>query len=98
MSDPSCDRRRRAAHPAGSRRRTLLDRLCELYPERGREQWYAAVACGEVLVDGERVRDPQRSVAAGAAVERIEEPPLAPAPATSCGTRWSASGCPWRAG
>jgi len=30
-----------------------------------------------VLVNGERVRDPQRSVAAGAAVERIEELPLA---------------------
>lgn len=77
MSAPSYDRRRRAAHPARTRRGTLLDRLCELYPDRGREQWYAAIACGEVLVDGERVRDPRRLIAAGALVERIQEPPLA---------------------
>ena len=59
------------------RRATLLDRLCELHPDRGREQWYAAIACGEVLVNGERVRDPQRRIAVGAAVEHIHEPPLA---------------------
>lgn len=56
---------------------TLLDRLCERYPDHGRERWYAAIACGEVLVDGERVRDPQRQIAAGAAVRRVREPPLA---------------------
>ena len=77
MSAPSCERRQRAAHAAGTRRGTLLDRLCELYPDRGREQWYAAIACGAVLVDGERVRDPQRPIAVGAAVEHIQEPPLA---------------------
>ena len=59
------------------RRATLLDRLCELYPDRGREQWYAAIACGEVRVNGERVRDPQRPIMVGAAVECIHEPPLA---------------------
>ncbi len=76
MSAPSCDRRR-APHAAGSRRGTLLDRLCERYPDRGREQWYAAIACGAVLVDGERVRDPQRPIAVGATVEHIDAPPLA---------------------
>ena len=76
MGAPSCERRR-AVHASGSRRGTLLDRLCERYPDRGREQWYAAIACGEVLVDGECVRDPQRLIAPGAAVERIQEPPLA---------------------
>ena len=76
MSAPSCDRRR-AARAAGSRRATLLDRLCELYPDRGRKQWYAAIACGEVLVNGERVRDPQRLIAVRAAVERTHEAPLA---------------------
>ena len=77
MSAPNCDRRRRNAHPAGTRRAVLLDRLCELYPDRRREQWYAAIACGEILVNGERVRDPQRRIAVGAAVKRIHEQPLA---------------------
>ena len=77
MSAPSCDRRRRAARAAGTRRTTLLDRLCELYPDRDREQCYAAIACGEVLVNGERVRDAQRLITAGVAVERTREPPLA---------------------
>lgn len=71
MSAPSCNRPRRSV------RGTLLDRLCELYPERDREYWYAAAACGEVLVDGERIRDPQRRIAADAVVERVAEPPLA---------------------
>ena len=76
MSAPSCSRRRRTTHRARAGWSTLLDRLCELHPDRGREQWYAAVACGEVLVDGERIRDPQRLIAAGAAVARRQEPPL----------------------
>ena len=77
MSAQSCNRRRRAGHRAGAGWSTLLDRLCELHPERGRERWYAAVACGEVLVDGERIRDPQRPIAAVAAVEQLRETPLA---------------------
>lgn len=71
MSAPSCNRPRR------SRQGTLLDRLCEIHPERGREQWYAAVACGDVRVDGERVRDPRRRIAADAVVEQAAEAPLA---------------------
>lgn len=77
MSAQSCDRRWRAAAAAGTRRATLLDRLCERYPDRGRERWYAAITCGEVLVNGERVRDPQRLIPVGAEVERMHEPPLA---------------------
>ncbi len=61
----------------GARERTLLARLCELHPEPGREHWYAAVLCGEVRVDGERVRDPRRMVTDASAVAVQPEPPLA---------------------
>lgn len=61
----------------GGRARTLLARLCELYPEPARDHWYAAVLCGEVRVDGERVRDPRRVVAAGSAIAVQHEPALA---------------------
>jgi len=69
--------------PGGARRangagvRTLLDRLCELHPEPGREHWYAAVLCGEVRVDGERVRDARRMVTDASAVAVQRRPPLA---------------------
>ena len=62
---------------SGARARTLLARLCERYPEPGRDHWYAAVLCGEVRVDGERVRDPRRMVSDAAAVALQPEPPLA---------------------
>ena len=76
MSAPSCSRRLAAGRaPAGWS--TVLDRLCELHPDRDREHWYAAVACGEVLVDGAPIRDPQHLIAAQAAVARQPEPPLA---------------------
>ena len=58
----------RGRRPPHARRQTLLARLCELYPEPGREHWYAAVLCGEVRVDGERVRDPRRAVTGASAV------------------------------
>ena len=61
----------------GARARTLLARLCELHPEPGRDHWYAAVLCGEVRVDGERVRDPRRPVTDASAVAVQPEPPLA---------------------
>ena len=61
----------------GDRVRTLLARLCELHPEPGRDHWYAAVLCGEVRVDGERVRDPRRMVTDAATVAVRPEPPLA---------------------
>jgi 23S rRNA (cytidine1920-2'-O)/16S rRNA (cytidine1409-2'-O)-methyltransferase len=63
--------------PRGARVRTLLARLCELHPEPGRDHWYAAVLCGEVRVDGERVRDPRRPVTDASAVAVQPEPPLA---------------------
>ena len=62
---------------AAKRRTSLLARLCELHPEPGRDHWYAAIACGEVIVDGERVREPQRKIAADATVTLRVEPPLA---------------------
>ena len=61
----------------GARARTLLARLCELHPEPGRDHWYAAVLCGEVRVDGERIRDPRRMVTDASAVAVQPEPPLA---------------------
>lgn len=72
MSTPGGARR-----ATGARVRTLLARLCESHPEPGRDHWYAAVLCGEVRVDGERVRDPRRMVTAASAVAVRPEPPLA---------------------
>ena len=55
------------------KRRTLLDTLCELYPEKDREQHLASVLCGDVYVEGERVRDPKRLFASGAAISFAEK-------------------------
>ena len=61
----------------GAGKQPLLARLCELYPVPGRDYWYAAVLCGEVRVDGERVRDPRRAVTAASAVAVQHERALA---------------------
>ncbi len=61
----------------GVRAQTLLARLCERYPEPGRDHWYAAVVCGEVRVDGARVRDPRHTVTGAAVVVVQNEPALA---------------------
>jgi 23S rRNA (cytidine1920-2'-O)/16S rRNA (cytidine1409-2'-O)-methyltransferase len=61
----------------GERGQTLLARLCAMYPEPGREHWYAAVMCGEVRVDGERVREPGRTVSAACTIAVQHEPALA---------------------
>ena len=61
----------------GERGQTLLARLCAMYPEPGREHWYAAVMCGEVRVDGERVRDPARTIIGTATVVVQHEAALA---------------------
>jgi 23S rRNA (cytidine1920-2'-O)/16S rRNA (cytidine1409-2'-O)-methyltransferase len=47
----------------------LLDRICELNPEDDRERLLSLVLCGDVRVDGERVRDPRRSVSRDAVVQ-----------------------------
>lgn len=59
------------------RGQTLLARLCQRYPEPGRDHWYAAVMCGEVRVDGERVRDPRRIVTGASAIAVQHETALA---------------------
>jgi len=41
------------------KRRPLLEALQELEPGSGREELLARILCGEVLVDGARVRDPR---------------------------------------
>ncbi len=44
------------------KRRGLLELLQIRYPERSKQELHAAVLCGEVLVEGETVRDPKRRV------------------------------------
>ena len=66
-----------ALRGAAKRSISLLARLCELHPELGRDHWYAAVACGQVIVDGERVREPHRKIATDATVTVRRAPPLA---------------------
>ena len=61
----------------GGRAQTLLAWLCERHPEPGRDHWYAAVVCGEVRVDGARVRDPRHTVTGTAVVAVQHEPALA---------------------
>jgi 23S rRNA (cytidine1920-2'-O)/16S rRNA (cytidine1409-2'-O)-methyltransferase len=47
------------------KKRPLLEVLRELEPASGREQLLARILCGEVRVDGERVRDPRFPVDRG---------------------------------
>ena len=49
-------------------RTRLLDRMCALHPDHTREELLAFVLCGDVNVDGERVRDPGRPVNADAII------------------------------
>jgi 23S rRNA (cytidine1920-2'-O)/16S rRNA (cytidine1409-2'-O)-methyltransferase len=46
-----------------AKKRPLLDVLAGRYPDDERESLMARVSCGEVFVEGERVRDPKREVA-----------------------------------
>ncbi len=46
-------------------RRRLIEALKEGHPEIEEKELYARVLCGEVLVDGEKVRDPSRRVSPG---------------------------------
>lgn len=57
-------------------RRRLLDALCTLYPTHTRETLLARVLCGDVRVNGERVREPGRRVESSAriVVERLPAP------------------------
>ena len=49
-------------------KKPLLRLLSDLYPETSRQELYARVLCGEVLVNGERLKDPKQPVSADAAV------------------------------
>lgn len=46
----------------------LLDRLCELHPHDDRETLLSFVLCGDVTVNGERIRDPRHRVTNDAVV------------------------------
>jgi 23S rRNA (cytidine1920-2'-O)/16S rRNA (cytidine1409-2'-O)-methyltransferase len=50
-------------------KRPLLSLLQTIYPDEEKAELFARVLCGEVLVDGERVKDPKRPVPAEARVE-----------------------------
>ena len=38
----------------------LLSFLTESYPEFSKKELYSKILCGEVAVDGEKIRDPKR--------------------------------------
>mgnify|MGYP006278879061 CR=1 FL=1 len=44
-------------------KRPLLSLLQQTYPDEKKDELFARVLCGEVMVDGERVKDPKRPVA-----------------------------------
>lgn len=49
--------------------RPLLTLLRDIYPDQTKDELFARVLCGEVLVDGERVKDPKRRVPTTAHLE-----------------------------
>ncbi|HUZ17414.1 MAG TPA: TlyA family RNA methyltransferase [Spirochaetia bacterium] len=54
--------------------RTLLQAVVAAFPGLTKEQAYAAILCGDILVDGARVRDPKHVTAPVSRVERMAEP------------------------
>ncbi|MFP4372701.1 MAG: TlyA family RNA methyltransferase [Spirochaetaceae bacterium] len=50
-------------------KRPLLSLLQRIYPDEEKDELFARVLCGEVVVDGERVRDPKRPTAPTAEIE-----------------------------
>ena len=48
---------------------SLLDLLCARNSQLTRKDHYARILCGEIFVEGQCVRDPQRSIDPGASVE-----------------------------
>jgi 23S rRNA (cytidine1920-2'-O)/16S rRNA (cytidine1409-2'-O)-methyltransferase len=55
------------------RRARLLDRLCDLHPDRSREELLSLVLCGDVRVDGACIRDPREPVRSDATIS-VERP------------------------
>lgn len=49
---------------------SLLSSACDAFPELSRDELYAAILCGEIYVNGERVRDPGAPVSSGAQIRR----------------------------
>lgn len=58
----------KARKNASGKKISLLDLLCRQYPSETREQLRSYVLTGDVFVNGERVREPGRSITADAAV------------------------------
>lgn len=55
------------------KRRSLLELLRRLHPELDPEELRARILCGEVLVDGQRLRDPRAPVPAEGAAVAFQE-------------------------
>ncbi len=54
----------------GNRKRVALNRLLiDIYPEKSKDDIYAAILCGDILVDGEKVRDPKRPVSIDTSID-----------------------------
>jgi 23S rRNA (cytidine1920-2'-O)/16S rRNA (cytidine1409-2'-O)-methyltransferase len=54
--------------------RSLLELLVHRFPERERKELHAFVMCGEILVDGARIRNPKQPVNPNADVRIVSEP------------------------
>ncbi len=51
------------------KRQSLLVHLRKEFPDFSKEELYAFILCGDVTVDGERIRDPRHPVSTGATVQ-----------------------------
>lgn len=50
------------------KKRPLLQVLTAILPNQNRDKLYAQILCGDVIVDGERIRDPKQPVASDASI------------------------------
>lgn len=75
MTSNSRERYRRQKLP--SRKERLIEHISKLYPTLERDYCYSAIACGEVYVDGHRVRDHRQLVGVSTSVTFQKEPPFA---------------------
>jgi len=51
----------------------LLQKVTESFPEYGEKELFAMILCGEILVDGQKLRDPKLLVSSGSAVELVRK-------------------------
>jgi 23S rRNA (cytidine1920-2'-O)/16S rRNA (cytidine1409-2'-O)-methyltransferase len=51
------------------KKRPLLQVLVDLLPNRTRDELYAQILCGDVMINGERLRDPKHPIALDSSIE-----------------------------